>query len=161
MRIREAEQSDGDQLWKVHAAAIRELCADRYSPAEIEAWAGQLGSNSYARSIEERELFVAVDSQAIVGFGQLNASTGEIDAVYVHPSAVRRGIGSELLLTLERTVRAGGLREVFLDSSLNAVGFYAAVGYRSESQRVHRLRSGVDIACVRMSKHLADEGGAG
>ena len=76
-------------------AAIRQLCASHYTPSEIEAWAGPLQPDWYRNVIGERELFVAVEGDTIIGFGQLNLDTADIDAIYVHPSASRHGVTAQ------------------------------------------------------------------
>src|SRR5688572_2476474 len=138
MRIRPAEQTDRQQILEVHTSAIRELCAQHYTAAEIAAWSGRLREDSYDRVIRERKLLVAVEADVVVGFGQLDVATGEVEAIYVRPTAARVGVGSRLLGDLESIARGQGLAELFLDSSLNAVPFYARAGFHSIEHRFHR-----------------------
>jgi len=154
MKIRQAVQTDRQQILEVHTSAIRELCAEHYTAAELAAWSGRLQEDSYERVIREHEFLVAVDADVVVGFGQLDVVTGEVKAVYVRPSAVRLGVGSRLLSELENVARRQGLAELFLDSSLNAAPFYERASFRSIERRVHRVDAAVEIACVRMLKNL-------
>lgn len=150
--VRPAELVDRGQILEVHVSAIRELCATHYTAEQIETWAGRLRADSYDRVLRERELLVAVEADVVVGFGQLDAVTGEIEAIYVRPSAARRGVGSGLLHALEDIARSAGLQELFLDASLNAIAFYERAGFRVVDERMHRFESGVGIACVRVVK---------
>lgn len=154
MEIRQAAQTDRQQILEVHTSAIRELCAGHYTAAEVAAWAGRLQEDSYERVIREHEFLVAVDADVVVGFGQLDVVTSEVKAVYVRPSASRLGVGSRLLSEIENVARHQGLAELSLDSSLNAVPFYERAGFRSIERRVHRVDAAVEIACVRMLKNL-------
>lgn len=154
MKIRPGEQTDRQQILEVHTSAIRELCAQHYTAAEIAAWSGRLQEGSYERVIRERKFLVAVAADVVVGFGQLNTVTGEVEAIYVRPSATRSGVGSRLLAELEYVAADLGLGELFLDSSLNAVPFYTRAGFQSVERRTHRLESDGEIACVRMLKTL-------
>jgi putative acetyltransferase len=104
--------------------------------------------------IRERTFLVAVAADVVVGFGQLDGVTGEVEAIYVRPSAARSGVGSRLLSELEHVARDLGLGELFLDSSLNAVPFYTRAGFRGVERRTHRLEPDGAIACVRMLKTL-------
>lgn len=152
--IRRALHSDCEGISRVHVAAIRELCATSYSPAEIEAWSAPRGADSYARAIDTRMFLVAEHSGDVVAFGQLNQSTGEVDAVYVHPVFVRQGIGIALLRALEDLALDHSLERLFLHSSLNAVPFYVAAGFRSDGRASFQLRVGIEIACENMYKPL-------
>ena len=154
MKIRPAKQTDRPQILEVHTSAIRELCAQHYTAAEIAAWSGRPQEGSYERVIRERKFLVAADADVVVGFGQLDVVTGEVEAIYVRPSAARSGVGSRLLSELENVARDLSLGELFLDSSLNAVPFYERAGFRSTERRVHRVDAAVEIACVRMLKNL-------
>lgn len=138
----------------MHVAAVRELCAGHYSAEQIHSWVGNKEPSSYVESIDHLEMFVAEDSQTVVGFGQLNPETGKVEAVYVHPSANRRGFGRALLAQLEKAARSHHIQELHLSASLNSIGFYELAGYRPGSESRHRLRSGVEIPCVTMTRTL-------
>ncbi|HVU00891.1 MAG TPA: GNAT family N-acetyltransferase [Polyangiaceae bacterium] len=153
MLIRRATHGDGAGIARVHVAAIRETCSSAYSAEEIQAWSSGLGPDSYARGIETRDLFVAEVATEVVGFAQLNPRTGEVDAVYVHPASMGRGVGKALVQRLERAAAERGIELLFLDSSLNAAPFYSACGFRSEGRGTRRLaRAQIDLACERMTK---------
>ena len=158
MILRRAKQEDGEAIWHVHTQAIREIAKSHYTQAQVEAWAGRLTPQSYRKSIESRDLFVAEDTEgSIMGFGQLNQQIGEVEAVYVHPAYRRRGVGRQLLQTLEEVGRQIGLTALHLDSSLNAVAFYEYAGFTAEWQGTHILGNGVELSCMRMTKALSVE----
>ena len=154
MIIRRAEQSDSAGICRVHVAAVRELCAGHYSAEQIDSWVGSKEPSSYVESIDHLEMFVAEDFQTVVGFGQLNPETGKVEAVYVHPSAKHRGFGHALLARLEEAARSRRVYELHLSASLNSIGFYESAGYRRLSESRHRLRNGVEIPCVMMTRTL-------
>jgi GNAT superfamily N-acetyltransferase len=136
----------------VQIAAIRQLCTSHYSATEIEAWAGPLPPGWYRNVIGERELFVAVEGDTIIGFGQLNLDTADIDAIYVHPSASRQGVGTALLRRLEDIARQHALGSLRLAASLNSVPFYDAMGFHRKRETKFPLLPGVEIASVVMEK---------
>lgn len=154
IQIRRAETADADGVYEVHSRSIREICRSHYSEADIDAWAGRLFPGVHVDAMSSHEFFVAVEANLILGFGQLDIKTGEIEAIYVHPMAVSRGLGSRILGRLEEQALSAGLSSLRLDASLNSVGFYEHAGFRREAETTHVMRSGVEIACVRMSKAL-------
>lgn len=88
---------------------------------------------------------VAEDTAGIVGFGQLNQSSGEVDTVYVLPERQGEGIGGALLRSLEDAARAAGVKRLHLSATPNAVPFYERAGYLGEGSTVHRLPTGVEL----------------
>jgi GNAT superfamily N-acetyltransferase len=101
----------------------------------------------------ECRLTAEVDGQA-VGIGALVAKNWELRACYVHPLAGLKGVGSALVLELERIAIELGLLSLSLDSSLTAEGFYRSHGYKPQGCDEHMLSGGVPMACVKMHKDL-------
>lgn len=155
IRIRRATRNDGEYIWKVHTSAIRETCRSKYSEDEITAWTSRLAPDTYDSVIRGKALYVAqTEDDEVVGFGQLDVVKGEVEAVYVRPEFEGAGIGSRLLEMLEIVAGECGVKRLFLDSSLNAVGFYQYAGYEPREETMHPLSGGLAIAAVRMEKDL-------
>ena len=154
LNIRRARQEDCETIMSVHVAAVTGIHTDLYTPEEIQSWAAPKKPESYKESINNKEFFVADDNGVLLGFGVLNRDSAEVEAVYVSPSAGRRGIGLELLRQLEKSATALGLHVLRLNASLNAVPFYEKAGYVAQEKSTYRLSTGVEIACVPMFKML-------
>jgi len=152
INIRSARQDDCQSIMSVHIDAVRGIRTALYTTEEIQAWAAPKKPESYEESIRSKEFFVADEDGEIVGFGILNQSTSEVEAVYVSPKSGRRGIGLSLLRKLEEQARALGLEALRLNASLNAVPFYKRAGYVGKEESRYRLSNGVEIACVPMVK---------
>jgi putative acetyltransferase len=152
--LRPARLEDCESIWRVFTRAVRELARSHYTVEEIEAWAALRQPETFAAVIGEREFCVAEDAGAVVGYGQLDVATGEVEAVYVAPESAGRGLGRQLLEKLEEAARAAGLKSLHLRASLNAVGFYEHLGYHAERREMHRLPTGVEFAVVHMTKSL-------
>ncbi len=155
MQVRPARESDVDGIWRVHGDSIRELCRERYTPREIEAWIAFRPPEAYRSALASRELFVAEWQGEIVGFGQLDPAKAEIEACYVAPEAVGSGVGSALLSRMEEEARRRGHGVVRLNATLNAESFYARRGYRWLGRATHRVAGDVLLECVRMEKKLS------
>jgi len=154
LTIRRARQGDKEAIWRVHGGAIRGTCAGHYSREVIEIWAGRLRPEKYAEAIDKYEFFVAEADGVIVGFGELGPEGGAIQGLYVSPDVKGRGVGRELLRTLEERARAYGLKSLRLTSSLNAVPFYERAGFRAVGELTETIGPGVERASVRMFKEL-------
>ena len=154
LEIRRARQENCRSIGSVHDAAVKRIRTALYTPEEIQAWAVPRKPESYEEAVRSKEFFVAEDDGIIVGFGVLNQEAAEVEAVYVSPSAGRRGIGLEILRKLEESASARGLPRLRLNASLNAVPFYEKAGYIAQERSKYRLLTGVEIACVPMVKSI-------
>jgi predicted N-acetyltransferase YhbS len=154
-QVRPAGESDVDGIWHVHNESIRALCRGRYGEREIAAWIAFRPPQAYRSALASRTLFVAEREGEIVGFGQFDPARSEIEACYVSPDTVNRGVGSDLVLRMEEEARAKGHEVVRLNATLNAETFYARLGYRRLGPAVHRVGNEVDLDCIRMEKKLS------
>lgn len=155
MLIRPAVDADRPAICRVHQAAARQLAARSYSSEQIEAWVGSLTPESYANVMRTHAIVVAEDERRnVIGFGQLDPARGEIDAVYVDPSAARSGVGTALLGALEQIARNCGIFHLHLIATLNAVAFYSRAGYERECDTTYRTLAGIDMPVVSMAKRV-------
>ncbi|HEY9405552.1 MAG TPA: GNAT family N-acetyltransferase [Pyrinomonadaceae bacterium] len=153
--VRRAVEEDCGGIWRVHTRAIREIASSHYTPAETESWASPRAPEHYVEAIRNKEFYVAEEDGAITGFGALDHKQNEIEAVYVSPEVMRRGVGSAILRRLEERALELGVNSLKLDASLNAVAFYQSAGYEAQKEMKHRLASGVEIGCVLMTKKFS------
>jgi putative acetyltransferase len=158
--IRKATEKDAAAIIQLHFDAVHVTAAADYDQAILDDWSrpltGRLDAmkNQLRVNAEQTEMFVCeIDGQA-VGFGELAPRTNEVRAVYVGPSASRKGVGKKLLQELEKAAHSHGLTELWLDSSLTAVPFYSSQGFVGTVESEHTLRSGRKMRCVKMQKKL-------
>jgi len=62
----------------------------------------------------------------------LDVENAELSAIYIHPDAVGKGIGSKLLNELEKIVRNNGIFKITVYSTVNAKDFSMARGYSKQ-----------------------------
>jgi N-acetylglutamate synthase-like GNAT family acetyltransferase len=151
--IRRARQEDKGALWHIHTRAIREVCKSHYSERELQIWTNVLKPARYEEAIKKGPFYVAVEGGSIIGFGNLNQKSGEIEALYVDPDHVGRGVGMLILEALENAAMNSGLKLLRLSSSLNAVKFYQMAGYKRQKQKRCLLPFEM-VICVPMIKEL-------
>lgn len=147
--IRRATDDDRIAIARLHEASIRALGPASYTAEEVDSWAAGVAPSNYPL---EQQLYVAVDDDEVVAFGQYHR--GEIAAVYVDPNYVRRGVGRLLMEKLEDVARADGATHLFLHAALNSMRFYAACGYARTMETTYRTRGGIVIKCALMEKEL-------
>lgn len=126
IELRTAEPNDLVTLHTIRRAAILGVQVD-LKPKVRDAWANRRGPDSFVERVARGEVIIASLAGEDVGWGSCEGN--HVSALYVCPSFGRRGIGRTLLAKLEATVVQRGHAFVRLESTLNAVGFYAALGY--------------------------------
>jgi GNAT superfamily N-acetyltransferase len=134
IELRTAQPNDLDTMHSIRRAAILGVQAD-LKPTVREAWANRRGPDSFVERVAGGEVVIASLAGEDVGWGSCEGD--HISALYVCPAYGRRGVGRTLLAQLETTVAQRGHDIVRLESTLNAVSFYAGLGYaQSGSLRV-------------------------
>jgi GNAT superfamily N-acetyltransferase len=152
--VRRARTEDLFDVHRVHSTSIREGAKAHYDPEVLEVWVDAFNHESYPKNLEILEFFVAeLRDGRIAAFLALDLVTAELESVYVAPWGSGLGLGSFLLGFAEELARSAGLRSLWLDASLNAIGFYAHFGWKEMEHHV-RVRRGVEIPVVKMEKKL-------
>jgi putative acetyltransferase len=151
--------TDVPLLAEIFRAAIEELAADDYSETQQEAWASTADDEEAFGVKLARELtLVATYGGAAVGFASL-ADNRRIDLLYVHPAAAKQGAGAMLCDALERLAGARGAKEITVDASDAARGFFEKRGYSAQSRNTVSL-GGEWLANTTMTKLLTEQGRA-
>ena len=151
--IRKACKVDAQEIWDIRKAAISSQCKGHYSPKELEIWTNGEMTNQFMDAIED-SFYVATLDGRVVGTGMINLESGKVDAIFVHPSHMRTGIGRQVLLHLEKLALDAGLTLLSLDSTLNAAPFYREHGFVGDSVAKYESPRGISLSCIPMIKSL-------
>jgi putative acetyltransferase len=159
VEVRRATAADAEPIIELHFAAVHQTAAAFYPPEVLDTWSRVPDEGRYQRMrnaiAKGDELFlVARDASGIVGFGSIVPSLQELRAVYVHPTVGRRGIGSRILIELERLAVDRGVFRLQVDASVNAEAFYLYAGYEIVERSLFRIGGDLEMASVKMSKAL-------
>jgi ribosomal protein S18 acetylase RimI-like enzyme len=162
MRIRPADAKDARGILEAHYSAVHETASRDYPGQILNEWSGPVTPERIewyvTRSFPNETTLVAEVDGKIAGFGAIVETISELRAVYVAAQFGNRGVGSALLEGLERLAMDKGCKELHMDSSLTAAGFYRRHGYMEVSRGEHTLRLGSRMACIQMRKALPTQG---
>ncbi|WP_423396501.1 GNAT family N-acetyltransferase [Burkholderia sp. LMG 21824] len=154
LTIRKANCHDVFDAWEIRNTSVHAACAGYYPESALSGWVDGTPSDKWS-SVVERDFYVAVDEGLVVGTGMLTVARGQVDAIFVRPSHMGRGIGSRMLQFLEALAGDHGLVEMRLDATLNAAPFYRRCGWTGDLVSTYRTSRGFELACVPMTKCLA------
>jgi ribosomal protein S18 acetylase RimI-like enzyme len=170
--LRPALVSDSAGIAAVHVEtwqdAYKGLLPDGYLSAlnaadRTKTWIENLGN-----SRSKTKTFVALDAENTVGFIRVGAcedesestSTGEIWALYVHPTRQGMGIGSLLMTEGVRALRTVGFEEVVLwvlNDNLTARNWYESRGWGLNGKTKTEITGGFTSTLVGYSMPLSKE----
>ncbi len=155
--IRYATNSDVEALRAIRRAAIEAVGQPHYQQRQSAAWLA-LSSDDLQRALEalDQIVIVAETETRPCGFAwvTIEART-HLYALYVHPQAGGRGIGTALLTASEQLVSQRGVNRLFVAASRNAVRFYARRGYAAEGEFLrhhHDEQGAIALPMCKMSK---------
>jgi len=99
-----------------------------YSAEQLRAWRADL--TIPPESVFVRPVCVAEEDGKPVGYAQvaIDKQPWELDALWVHPDHMGKGIGKALLAWAKELAASGGQSELAIDADPNAERFYRACG---------------------------------
>ncbi len=129
MKIRRIRPGDGKRLAELLYSSVHRLCAEAYTPEELEAWAPEnMDPRKLSRSLLMNAAWVMEDMGRPVGFICIERD-GYINRLFTHPDNVCSGVATALLNTALDWAKKRGLKRIFLSSSRVGYGFYLKNGF--------------------------------
>lgn len=125
-QIRLSKPEESEKILELQANSLRSL-SPSYTSTQIESL---VRSQALARLDKDEIGIVAEYQNNIVGFASFLVKSSLITAMYVHPDFIRQGIGTQLLDTVQEIAIDKGNKVARVISSLDAVKFYQAAGYK-------------------------------
>lgn len=125
--IRTARPGESDLLRELHRRASYIWAEDR---PDLDANPDLFGADS--RSLDAGRVRVAVDDTGkLLGFASWRPTGGEaeLDDLFVEPDAMRRGIGSALVVDAAQAAARAGLTRLFVVGHSRTLSFYKRVGF--------------------------------
>lgn len=154
LKIEKANRKDARVALEIRNAAILNQCVGHYSMEILKKWTSGELSDQFMDAVEAN-CYVAIEDKQIVGTGMVNIETGKIDAIFVHPSHMRKGIGKKIIEFLEGIALSRGLKTLALQSTLNAAAFYRACGFVGNKVDTYTTSRGVSLDCIPMIKTIS------
>ena len=135
--IRPFRKSDAEALAALTLAAIRSVGSQRYSDAQVAAWAARHpGPKRFLdRHAQGHSIFVAADADDQAVAYALLEPDGHLDMLYCHPDHTRRGLADELLAHSEQQARNAGLERLYTEASELARPAFERAGYEVVERR--------------------------
>jgi GNAT superfamily N-acetyltransferase len=164
--VRRATAADADAIGRIQVESWRAAYAGLLPEETIAAFdvaaRQQLWREGLARPPRPGSAtFVAVVEAEIVGFATVGASlsedaTGELWAIYVHPTTWGHGAGRALIEVSEQSLRDSGFTQALLwvlEGNERAERFYRAAGWTRDGEK-EDVFQGATVTELRYRKQL-------
>ncbi len=154
LALRPMLPADVPDLAEIFRASIEDVTEDDYSEAQQKAWASAADDEEeFGQKLAGELTLVATYGGAAVGFASLADNT-RIVMLYVHPAASGQGAGSMLCDALEKLAASRGGKQLTVDASDSARGFFEKRGFVARTRNTVSL-AGEWLANTTMTKALA------
>ena len=152
--VRAFRPADAAATREVFHAAVRRGALSRYTPAQVRAWApDEVDLDRWARCRAEAWTVVAVDDGRVVGFADLT-DAGELDMLFVHPDAARRGVATALVAAVTGEATRLGMRRVDVRASRVLQPLLERLGFVVDADRPDNRAGGAVLANAAMHLDL-------
>lgn len=152
MEIREFEIEDIDNLIDLSVKSVSYCCTKDYSQEQVEYWNTISIPAIFNRIKQNPDNFlglVSVVQSEIAGCCFLDLTSKNVKSLYVKPEFLRQKIGKTLMFKIEEAAKVKNIKEIEIDSSINALKFYETLGYsKVESDRC------TEVPSVKMKKYI-------
>jgi len=134
LSVRKATKKDAQDIWEVNKGSILGVTDFLYQQSDKQAWmlTDIEEVNDLIKS-ERHYTLVATLFGKIVGYGA--TKNNQLKMLYVYPEYQHRGIASQILKQLEKT-----LNKPIFKVSKNSVAFYQRHGYKIQGKTRHVIK---------------------
>jgi len=134
IRIRRFQREDAEETAEVVARTLRVSNGADYPPEYIERTVRSHSAAVMAERGEQGHFYVVCDGERIVGCGGIAGYWGSetesiLLTIFILPEYQGRGLGRQLIGTLERDEYFLRAERVEVPASVTACGFYRRMGY--------------------------------
>lgn len=154
LTVRRFEKADAGEVSRMIIRTLREVNIRDYSEEEIEKIVSEMMPEDIVKRASWTHFYVFLDGKIIAGCGAIGPYWGKEDessffTIFVLPEYMGRGVGKQIIQTLEADEYFLRARRVEIPASITACGFYRKFGYDYKSGVTEPDESGL----FRLEKH--------
>lgn len=134
-QIRLAISDDATAISQVIIQSLRQSNALDYPPEVITQVEKSFSTEAIRALLSQRQVFVATIDRRVVATASLDQDV--VRSVFVDPGHQRRGLGRQLMATIQSVALDAKIEVLRVPSSITAEAFYFKLGYRKVRDEFH------------------------
>lgn len=151
--LREARQTDLDDMLSIFEETVRTTCKDDYSKEEIRAWIASAEKvEEWRQKLDNEYFLVAHIGEKLVGFGGMNG-TDHIDFIFTHFQHGNKGIASLIFDQMQSFAKERGTQKLHSHVSKTGKKFFEQKGFQVTEEQSHALGN-VTLTNFAMEKEI-------
>ncbi|MCK9319933.1 GNAT family N-acetyltransferase [Methanoculleus sp.] len=139
MKFRKAKKEDAKEISTLIRNTLEKVNSKDYSKEIISYLKRKNFKKEVEKKIEEREGYVAIENEIIIG--SVFLKDNRIGWVYVNSNFLGKGIGKKLMILIEEKAKKKGLKKVVLNPTKTALKFYEKLGYKKIKQEIWKTET--------------------
>jgi len=148
MKIRKAKKEDISKIVAIHKKCVLETNAKLYSSSAIKEWVNQISAENVKEQFKNSSWYVLSVKNRIMGFTQFSLDDGELYQININSNFQDKGYGKILYNFVENQFVKNKVKEISLNSTLNAFEFYKGLGFKSLGE----IKIKLDKSSIKMIK---------
>lgn len=126
MRVRMYRKEDCREIAELFYHTVHTVNAKDYTKEQLDVWVCKtVDLKQWDASLREHYSVVVVEDEKIVGFGDIDATAGYLDRLYVHAEYQNKGVATAICEQLEKQVQGN----IITHASITAKPFFEKRGY--------------------------------
>jgi N-acetylglutamate synthase-like GNAT family acetyltransferase len=149
--IRPGTDHELSQVLKLQERSIRAFYGQFHTSGQV----AELVKTQKVGVCDRKGFWVVAEADgAIIGFASMAHDCCSISAVYVDPNWMKRGVGKQLVQSLENIARENSCSSLSVTADLNTSGFYQKLGFKVVKKYRYPLEAQAPLPCHILAKPL-------
>jgi N-acetylglutamate synthase-like GNAT family acetyltransferase len=152
MKIRKAKKEDIPKISKLILNTLDKINSKDYKKRQLKIEKKCHWIRNLRKEFNDKNFFVLVNNQEIIGVIELNPKEKEIDRLFLKPNYLGKGFGKKLMGYVEGYAKKKGIKEITLYPTIYALDFYKKAGYKIKKEFIGTRNGGYPV--IEMKKKL-------
>jgi GNAT superfamily N-acetyltransferase len=151
--IEKAVLEDIPQIVLIHKKCVLETNAKFYSDDIVREWIHQISTENTREQFKNSQWFVIKIKNEVIGFFQISLKEKTLYQINILSNYQGKGYGRLAYNFIERFFLSNNVKEINLNSTLNALSFYKRLGFK-ELEKINFKLRGKKLKMFKMKKNL-------
>jgi len=151
--IKKAVLEDIPEIMLIHKKCVLQINAQVYPNNIIQEWVAGINIKNIREQFKNSQWFVIKVKEEMIGFFQFSFKEKTLYQINILPGYQKKNYGRLVYNFIEKKFLDNNIKEIYLNSTLNALDFYKKLGFK-ELERINFKLRKTSVEMVKMKKNL-------